>query len=96
MRERDTAWIEGAAFTLLELLSASRPAWQADAACREHPQLDWFSNHHLDQREAKAVCSGCLVLDECRTWAMAQGNELVGVWGGMATSERRRRRRSAA
>lgn len=87
----------GQAFDIFDLLAGFRPAWQADAACREHPEISWFSTQYIDQREAKTVCARCLVLEECRSWALAQGPELVGVWGGMATSERRRaRRRSAA
>lgn len=83
----------GGAAVLFELLAMGRPAWQADAACREHPEVTWFSTNSSHQREAKAICQGCLVLEECRSWALSQGPGLVGVWGGLSTRERRRRRR---
>lgn len=86
----------GGAAVLFELLAKARPAWQADAACREHPEVTWFSNHSSHQRRAKEICRSCLVLDECRAWALSQGPTLVGVWGGLSTRERRRRRRPVA
>lgn len=86
----------GLAAGLLDVLASLRPAWQADAACREHPEVTWFSSHAADQREAKAICRGCLVMEECRAWAFEQGPWLVGVWGGLSTRERRLRRRPAA
>ncbi|MDQ1367726.1 MAG: Transcription factor WhiB, partial [Acidimicrobiaceae bacterium] len=50
---------------LLELL-ARRPAWHADAACKEAPrEVSWFPNHG----ETEAICAGCLVIGECRAWA---------------------------
>jgi hypothetical protein len=44
------------------------------------------------------VSVGCLVLDECGVWALAQGSDLEGVWAGSdeswpleaATGERRK------
>lgn len=70
-----------------------RPAWHADAACKEHPELDWFPTRGQDIKGLKAVCQGCLVADEC---AAAGFREHYGVWGGMSERERKRRRRSAA
>jgi WhiB family redox-sensing transcriptional regulator len=84
------------AAALFDLLAGRRPAWQADAACREHPEVSWFSSRGGDQREAKAICKGCLVLDDCRSWALAQDPWLAGVWGGMTARERRLHRRSKA
>lgn len=85
----------GGAALLFELLAGGRPAWQADAACREHPEVTWFSTHSSHQREAKEICGSCLVLEECRSWALSQGPTLVGVWGGLSTRERRRQRAAA-
>ena len=86
----------GAAADLLDLLVWGKPAWHADAACREHRELSWFPAKGDDMTAARAVCSGCLVLCECRSWALAQGAELQGLWGGLSGQERRRRRRRAA
>jgi WhiB family redox-sensing transcriptional regulator len=73
-----------------------KPAWHADAACVEHPELAWFPAQGEDTAAAKAVCSTCLVVGECRSWALAQGPQLHGLWGGLSGLERKRRRRPAA
>ena len=85
----------GVASALLDLLT-HRPAFHADAACVEHPELTWFPPRGADLGPVKAVCASCLVLAECRTWALAQGPQLAGVWGGLSDRERRLRRRPAA
>ncbi len=73
---------------VFDLMSA-RPAWQADAACREHPELTWFPARGQDCGPALEVCRGCLVVEECRAWALAQGPELKGLWGGLSELQRR-------
>jgi hypothetical protein len=50
-------------FALLE-----RPAWQADAACREHPEIDWFRTMGDNHPAAKRVYAGCLVRNPCQQW----------------------------
>ncbi len=79
------------AVSLLDLLTA-RPAWHADAACREHPDLSWHPELGESAGPAKAVCSGCLVRDDCRAYALA-GPELAGIWGGLSDRERREARK---
>ncbi len=81
---------------LVDLLARERPAFHADAACREHPEVSWFPELGEDGRTAKAICAGCLVLGECRSWALEQGPGLVGVFGGLSSRERQQRRRAAA
>ncbi len=90
---------------LLGILERSRPAWHADAACHEAPfyiswfnegdagGLAWLSDERDADAQAKAVCAGCLVAEECRTWALAQGPSLSGVWGGMNRADRAQSRR---
>lgn len=78
----------------------ARPAWQRDAACAEHDPSLWFPppptpglNTSAMAARAKAICAGCLVVDECRAWALAQheaGVDLHGVWAGLSAPERRR------
>lgn len=81
---------------LFDLVTA-RPAWHADALCKEAPaEVTWFASRGEDQRAAKAVCGRCLVRTECLAWAVAQGPELDGVWGGLGERERRTLTRSAA
>jgi hypothetical protein len=70
------------------------PAWHADAACREHPDLTWFPDRGQDTSAAVAVCRGCLVADQCRAWAMSQGAGLHGIWAGTSDRERQRLRRA--
>jgi WhiB family redox-sensing transcriptional regulator len=69
----------------------TRPRWQADGACVEHPEISWFSRAQASLAAATAVCAGCLVTAECLAFAMAD-DSLVGVWGGTTPEERRRAR----
>ena len=46
-------------------------------------------------REAKEVCRGCVVRDDCLEYALTNG-EKFGIWGGMSERERRRIRRQRA
>ena len=81
---------EDVPLALADLLD--RPAWMADAACREHPDLPWVPERGPDQGKIPAmyaICAGCLVRDECYAFAV-EGDE-TGVWGGTSVSERRRR-----
>jgi WhiB family redox-sensing transcriptional regulator len=78
---------------LAEMLGdlVGRPAWQADALCREYPEVDFFPGRGESTAPAKAVCARCLVRDECR--ALAGERNEFGVWGGTSAQERRRNRR---
>ena len=77
---------------LLDLL-ASRPEWMADAACREHPELDWFPTRGDNVNAVRAVCAACLVRPECAEYG---ARERFGIWGGVSERGRRQRRRSDA
>jgi WhiB family redox-sensing transcriptional regulator len=44
-------------------------------------------------REAKEVCRGCVVREQCLEDAIGRG-EKFGIWGGMSERERRRVRRA--
>lgn len=78
----------------------ARPAWHRDAACAEHDPALWFPppptpgvNTSAMAARAKAICGGCLVLDDCRAWALDQvaaGVDLAGIWAGTSAPERRR------
>ena len=70
---------------LLDLLRG--PAWRADALCREYPDVAWFGKADRSAKAAKAVCSECLVRDECLAYAMADAT-LDGIWGGLTRRER--------
>lgn len=90
----DPADLVGASSVLLELLN--RPAWMADASCREHPDVNFFPERGEDVRAAKAVCSGCLVAEDCFAYAVGRGVYLSGIWAGTSDRQRRRARRDAA
>jgi WhiB family transcriptional regulator, redox-sensing transcriptional regulator len=78
---------------LWDLLSVIEPpSWMRDAACKEHPELNWFpeAENVIDARRAKSVCRRCLVRTECLAYAMSLGGLCRGIWG--ATSERERNR----
>lgn len=79
---------------LLELIHAARPAWMADAACREHPEVEFFPTRGERTDPAKAVCSGCLVRPACLAYA-TEHREAHGIWGGVSERERRRVRSAA-
>jgi WhiB family redox-sensing transcriptional regulator len=77
--------------------------WQDKAACRftgwvlfYGPENERPAAREIREREAKAVCASCPVLDECRDHALGRP-ERHGTWGGLTEeereSERRRRQR---
>jgi WhiB family redox-sensing transcriptional regulator len=77
---------------LLDMIARTRPAWQADALCREYPGVDFFPTTRKGVEEARKVCSRCLVVFECRQWAAEQGSLLMGVWGGLSEEDRKKSR----
>jgi WhiB family redox-sensing transcriptional regulator len=81
---------------LLDLLAHGWPAWHARAACRTAPlDVNFFPERGEDSRPAVAICSGCPVIAACRAWAVAQGSELQGIWGGLSGNGRQQTRRAA-
>jgi WhiB family redox-sensing transcriptional regulator len=64
--------------------SGGRRDWQADAACRDlDPELFYEPSH---EAAAKAACAGCVVIGECREYAIDRLE--FGVWGGLNEAER--------
>ncbi|GGX57622.1 WhiB family transcriptional regulator [Streptomyces fructofermentans] len=73
--------------------------WRQSAACRTvDPDLFFpigSTGPALFQvQEAKAVCRGCPVREECLKWALETG-QAIGVWGGTTEAERRTLKRRA-
>ena len=70
--------------------------WQRRANCMGvDPEL-FFPERGASTREAKEVCRGCVVREDCLEFAIAN-SEKFGIWGGMSERERRRvRTRSCA
>lgn len=74
-------------------LQAVRAEWIEQAICRGvDPEL-FFPARGSPTKEAKALCKGCVVREECLDYALAH-NERWGIWGGTTEKERRRLRRS--
>lgn len=65
--------------------------WRDRAECRGLDNAMFFplSDEPAAARSAKKVCATCPVQDECLSFALETGQP-AGVWGGLATTERRR------
>ena len=66
---------------VLDLLARARPAWHADALCREHPEVNFFPERGESAEPAKAVCARCAVRAECAAYG---ADEAAGIWGGLS------------
>ncbi|MFD1931455.1 WhiB family transcriptional regulator [Nonomuraea mangrovi] len=68
-------------------------SWLRRGACRTSDPDLFFppAPSPAQEARAKAVCSGCQVLAECRAYALRAG-ESEGIWGGLTPDERRRLR----
>ena len=89
---------------IVELMSGMEDrGWQARANCMGVDPDLFFPERGASTREAKEVCRGCVVREDCLEFALATNQE-SGVWGGTTEDERRKlrkqwlaaRRRSAA
>ncbi len=84
--------------------------WHDRAACRDHPEIDWFPSmdqpggqtraHRANVNAAKAICATCPVRTDCLTEGLALYYS-AGIWGGHTEAERKgmpkpRLRRSVA
>src|SRR3954471_14871239 len=80
---------------LLELLTPEDRSWQRKANCMGVDPDLFFPERGASTREAKEVCRGCVVREDCLEYALVNG-EKFGIWGGMSDGERRgiRRRRA--
>lgn len=73
-------------------LVMERAEWVQHAACRGVDTNLFFADRGESTKEAKAICAGCPVREECLTFSINNG-EHFGVWGGLAEHQRRRLRR---
>src|SRR6476620_9557576 len=69
--------------------------WQGQANCLGVDPDLFFPERGASTKEAKGVCRGCVVREDCLEYALANG-EKFGIWGGMSERERRRIRRARA
>ncbi len=69
--------------------------WRNYANCLGVDPDLFFPERGASSREAKEVCRGCVVKEECLEFALQSG-EKFGIWGGKSERERRRLRRQRA
>ena len=89
LQSTQTTGIRGA------VIGGERPGWQTRANCMGVDPDLFFPERGQSTREAKEVCRGCVVREDCLEYALANG-EKFGIWGGMSERERRRLRRARA
>jgi WhiB family redox-sensing transcriptional regulator len=79
---------EDVPISLAELFD--RPAWMADALCREYPDVSFFPTRGQPTSPAKNVCAHCMVRQECLDYISSFGYDenRHGVWGGTSPRER--------
>ncbi len=77
------------------LYGRQEKSWQLQANCMGVDPDLFFPERGASTREAKEVCRGCVVREDCLEYALANG-EKFGIWGGMSERERRRLRRARA
>jgi len=78
---------------LAELIN--RPAWHRQAACRGMGTDAFFPERGGSGADAKAICVGCTVREDCLSAASADPGTL-GIWGGVSERGRQVLRRGAA
>lgn len=73
-------------------LTPDDPQWQENALCAQTDPEAFFPEKGGSTREAKRICLGCEVKDDCLEYALAN-DERFGIWGGLSERERRRLKR---
>ena len=64
--------------------------WVRQAACAKVPNADkiFFPGQGESITEAKAICAGCPVREECLDYAL-RTTQRFGIWGGVTERQRR-------
>ncbi len=87
------AGIEETVFSdMMHLIDRPQQVWQRKANCMGVDPDLFFPERGSSTREAKEVCRGCVVREECLEYAVTYG-EKFGIWGGLSERERRKIRR---
>ena len=63
--------------------------WQTSAACLDADSNLFLSGVTSRVIQAKAICEGCRVIDDCLAFAIANEDFEPHVYGGMTGDERR-------
>lgn len=77
------------------MFETAAKTWQRQANCMGVDPDLFFPERGASTREAKEVCRGCVVREDCLEFALANG-EKFGIWGGLSERERRKIRRRRA
>jgi WhiB family redox-sensing transcriptional regulator len=67
-------------------------SWQTDALCAQTDPEAFFPEKGGSTRDAKRICTGCVVRAQCLEYAL-DNDERFGIWGGLSERERRKLRR---
>lgn len=67
-------------------------AWYELGECQGVDPDLFFPGRGESTVEAREICDGCQVREQCLEWALEHA-EKFGIWGGMSERERRRIRR---
>ncbi|MCI9889634.1 WhiB family transcriptional regulator [Micrococcales bacterium 31B] len=81
-------------FLFARVADESELSWQERALCAQTDPEAFFPEKGGSTREAKRVCVGCEVRQECLEYALSN-DERFGIWGGMSERERRKMKRRA-
>lgn len=71
------------------MLVVARESWMQRGKCRGMDQNVFFPNVGGDAGDARDICVGCPVQNECLNYAIENRIE-IGIWGGTSRTERRR------
>ncbi|MDP9332470.1 MAG: WhiB family transcriptional regulator [Actinomycetota bacterium] len=80
-------WVRDDRAEFLLAVAASVPEWQRDAACIEHPGVEWFGPKGDRAIAARAICARCLEQSDCLAFALDEHLD-AGIWGGSSAQER--------
>ncbi len=64
-------------------------SWREDALCAQTDPEAFFPEKGASSSDAKRVCAGCDVREQCLAFALRH-DERFGIWGGLSTRERDR------
>lgn len=64
------------------------PAWHIDTPCSQADPECFFPEKGESTANAKRICAGCDVREQCLEWAL-ENRERFGVFGGLSERERR-------
>ena len=68
--------------------------WKDDAQCVGQPVDVFFPERGESTAEAKKLCAGCPVTQQCLEYSLSTVPVMPGVWGGLSDQERRKLKRT--